>query len=171
MTAEKCKSSALRYVSMAIKTEGQVKDYLFRKGFASSEIEDAIDMLREYNYVNDKKYCCDYYIQGCRKGRGRRRIEQDLEQKKIERRVIRETLDQFLSEENPDYDEIMSETLTEKKRAMCVGDKMLREHIASGKSVDKAFCAKVGRRLISLGYSSEVIYSVIGHVMRENLDD
>ena len=104
MTAEKCKSSALRYVSMAIKTEGQVKDYLFRKGFASSEIEDAIDMLREYNYVNDKKYCCDYYIQGCRKGRGRRRIEQDLEQKKIERRVIRETLDQFLSEENPDYD-------------------------------------------------------------------
>ena len=67
MTVEKCKAAALRYVAAAIKTEGQVMDYLKRKEFSADEIQEAVDMLREYSYVDDRKYCCDYYLQGCRK--------------------------------------------------------------------------------------------------------
>lgn len=168
MTADKCKNVALKYVAMYSKTQGQVEDYLRRKEFSASDIEEAIEMLKEYGYINDEKYCCDYYLQGCRKGRGRRRIEQELAQKKINRNVIRESLDKFLSEENPDYDEIICETLSEKERAMNLGKKMLKEQIAAGKEADKAFCAKVGRRLMAMGYDSGVIYSVIGFVMKSN---
>ncbi len=170
MSAEKCRMAALRYVSLAQKTEGQVKDYLRRKSFSEAEIEEALEMLREYRYVDDKKYCCDYYMYGCRKGRGRRRIERELEQKKIKRDIIRESLEEFLSEGNPDYEYIMEETLTEKERAMHIGQKMLKEQLSLGKDVDKAFCAKVGRRLISMGYDGDSIYGVIGFIMKNKAE-
>lgn len=166
MTAEKCSGAALRYVAVSSKTKGQVEDYLKRRGFMPSDIEEALAMLEEYGYIDDRKYCCAYYLYGCRKGRGRRRIEQELESKKISRIVIRESLDEFLSEENPDYCQIIEETLTEKDRARTVGEKMLKEQVASGKAVDKNFCAKVGRRLTAMGYDGSVIYSVIGYVMK-----
>lgn len=87
---------------------------------------------------------------------------------KISRSVIRDTLDDFLSEENPDYEDVVRETLTEKERAMALGKKMVNEQRASGKPLDRAFCAKVGRRLTSQGYGGDTIYSVIGMVMRQS---
>lgn len=168
MSVEKCKSSALWYVSLAVKTSGQVRDYLAKKEYTPEEIDAALEMLIEYKYVDDAQYCRDYYMLACRKGRGRRRIEQDLERKKISRSVIRDTLDDFLSEENPDYEDVVRETLTEKERAMALGKKMVNEQRASGKPLDRAFCAKVGRRLTSQGYGGDTIYSVIGMVMRQS---
>ena len=41
MSSDKCRAAALRYVSMQMKTEGQVKDYLIRKGYTREEAEDA----------------------------------------------------------------------------------------------------------------------------------
>lgn len=166
MTVEKCKSAALRYISMAVKTEGQVADYLRRKGFSEDETDEAVEMLREYRYVDDEKYCRDYYLEGCRKGRGRRRIEQELERKKISRSVIKKSLDSFLSEDYPDHDDIMEEAMTEKERAMLLGQKLLREQQAAGKPTDKAFYGKVGRRLMSMGYDGDSIYGVIGQIMK-----
>lgn len=168
MNVEKCKNTALRYVSMQAKTEGQVKDYLKRKGFDSEEISAAIEFLREYGYVNDAQYCRSYYREACRKGRGRRRIEQELQNKKVEKNAVRYILDEFLSEDNPDYEDIMSEILSERERALTVGKKMFRIQIESGKDADKNFMAKVGRRLISLGYGNDVVYGVIGSLMKES---
>lgn len=167
MSVEKCKSTALKYVALQMKTEGQVSDYLTRKGFERDEITTAIEFLREYRYVDDEQYCIIYYKEACRKGKGRRRIEQELSSKKVERSVIRDTLDAFLSDENPDYQAITEEILTEKERALNVGKKMLRIQRASGKDADKNFMAKIGRRLASLGYESSVVYYVIGRLMKE----
>lgn len=167
MSVEKCKSKALRYVAMQVKTEGQVADYLRRKEFASEEIEAALEFLREYKYVDDRHYCRSYYIEACGKGRGRRRIEQDLAAKKVSRNLIRKTLDEFLSEENPDYDDLMREILPEKERALKTAIKLLTNQLESGKEADKNFMAKVGRRLMSLGYGSDIIYATIGTLMKE----
>lgn len=164
---EKCKSVALRYVSMQMKTEGQVADYLRRKGFEPRLIEDTLAFLKEYNYINDAEYCRLYYGEGCRKGKGRRRIEQELQNKKITKSVIRDSLDDYISEDNPDFLNIIEETGTEKERALKIGRKMLRQQLEQGKAADKNFMAKVGRRLMSLGYDSSVLYSVIGILMKE----
>lgn len=164
---EKCKSLALRYVSMQMKTEGQVVEYLKKKAFDDECIQEAIDYLREYNYVNDSQYCVLFFREGCRKGKGRRRIEQELLNKKIGKDVIKESLDNFVSEDNPDYLEIIEEVGSEKERALEAGRKMLRQHLELGKKADKNFMAKVGRRLISLGYSNHILYSVIGTLMKE----
>ena len=165
--SEKCKSTALRYVAMQIKTEGQIEDYLKRKSFAPENIKEAIEYLRDYNYVNDSQYCVSYYREACLKGKGRRRIEQELLNKKVRKDVIKDALDNFISEDNPDYVEIIEEAGNEKERALAVGRKMLRQHLELGKEADKNFMAKVGRRLISLGYDNHVLYSVIGILMKE----
>lgn len=171
MSAEKCNNAALKYVAAGLRTKGQVADYLRKKGFEDEHIEDALAMLTEYNYINDAYYCEAYYKEACRKGRGRRRIEQELEAKKISRDVIRDTLDDLLSEENPDYQELIEDTLTERERAMKIALKMTAEQKSFGKAVDRNFCAKVGRRLMTNGYSNDVIYHCIGQVMKGRDDE
>lgn len=171
MSAEKCNNAALKYVAAGLRTKGQVADYLRKKGFEDEHIEDALAMLTEYNYINDAYYCEAYYKEACRKGRGRRRIEQELEAKKISRDVIRDTLDDLLSEENPDYQELIEDTLTERERAMKIALKMTAEQKSLGKAVDRNFCAKVGRRLMTNGYSNDVIYHCIGQVMKGRDDE
>lgn len=171
MSAEKCNNAALKYVAAGLRTRGQVADYLRKKGFEYEHIEDALAMLTEYNYINDAYYCEAYYKEACRKGRGRRRIEQELEAKKISRDVIRDTLDDLLSEDNPDYQELIEETLTERERAMKIAMKMAAEQMSLGKAVDRNFCAKVGRRLMTSGYSNDVIYHCIGQVMKGKDDE
>lgn len=164
---EKCKNTALRYITAQIKTEGQIADYLKRKGFEKDNIDETLVFLRDYNYVNDKEYCIMYFREACRKGKGRRRIEQELITKKVKPNVIREALDQYISEGNLDYEELLEEVGTEKDRALEIGLKMLRQHTELGKSADKNFMAKVGRRLVSLGYDNSILYSVIGTLMKE----
>lgn len=167
MSVEKCKLAALKYVAAQLKTEGQVRDYLSRKEFNQEEIGQALEFLREYKYVDDEQYCIIYYKEACRKGKSRRRIEQELVAKKAPRSLIRDALDGFLSDENPDYEAIMDEILPEKERALKVGRKMLRIQLDSGREADKNFMAKVGRRLAGLGYESGAIYYVIGCLMKE----
>ena len=85
---------------MRMRTEGQVADYLRRKEFGEADIADAIGFLREYRYVDDVRYCRMYFREACLKGRGRRRIEQELMRKKVDRSIIRESIDSYLSEDN-----------------------------------------------------------------------
>ena len=164
---EKCKNTALRYITAQTKTEGQVAEYLKKKGFEKEYITNTIEFLRNYNYVNDKEYCVLYYKEACRKGKGRRRIQQELLAKKVEPSVIRDALDEFVSEENPEYENFLAEAGTEKTRALEVGRKMLRQHLELGKEADKNFMARVGRRLMTLGYDTSILYSVIGTLMKE----
>ena len=57
MNSEKCRTAALRYAGMYVKTRGQTEDYLRRKGFDKEETEDALNMLEEYGYIDDASYC------------------------------------------------------------------------------------------------------------------
>lgn len=164
---EKCKNTALRYITAQIKTEGQVEDYLKRKGFEPEHIKDTIEFLKEYNYVNDKEYCVLYYKDACRKGKGRRRIQQELLTKKVRMETIIEALEEYTNEDNIEHDDFLNEVGSEKDRALEVGRKMLRQHLELGKEADKNFMAKVGRRLITLGYDTSILYSVIGTLMKE----
>ena len=164
---EKCKNTALRYITAQVKTEGQVEDYLKRKGFETEHIKNTIEFLRDYNYVNDKEYCVLYYREACRKGKGRRRIQQELLTKKVKMETIREALGEYTSEDNIEHNDFLDEVGSEKDRALEVGRKMLRQHLELGKGADKNFMAKVGRRLMTLGYDTSILYSVIGTLMKE----
>ena len=49
-----CKNVAIKYVSKALKTKKQVIDYLKQKGYLSSSINYAIEILVGYGYIDDK---------------------------------------------------------------------------------------------------------------------
>lgn len=167
MSSDKCRLTALRYVAARMRTEGQIIEHLERKGFVSGEISETMEMLRDCGYVNDQEYCVTYYRQACIRGRGRRRIERELENKRIPRQIVSDAIDKFLAEEYPQHDGITEEILPEKERALKVARKMANDHISDGGAADRKFMAKMGRKLYALGYGNETIYGVISCVMRE----
>ena len=75
---------ALAYLGRFARTEFQIKRYLQRKGFSASEVSDAIDYLREHQFLNDDAYAQSYIESRIRKLDGPLKIKQLLIQKGIE---------------------------------------------------------------------------------------
>ena len=53
-------TKATAYISKAIKTKRQVKDYLIKKGYSEELAYQVVDKLKEYGYIDDKEYSKRY---------------------------------------------------------------------------------------------------------------
>ncbi len=80
-------SKALGYVSKALKTKRQVKDYLLKKGYEESIVWQVIDKLKEYKYVDDVEYS-KRYIESFSSAQGKRLVEYKLMTKGIRKEDI-----------------------------------------------------------------------------------
>ena len=74
---EKALKKALDYVSKALKTKRQVKEYLLGKEFSEEIVYNVLDKLIEYGLINDYNYCLRY-IETYSKTQGRKLIEYKL---------------------------------------------------------------------------------------------
>lgn len=73
------RSTALRYLSYAPRTEHQVRQRLTRKGFTKNELDDIIADLYELGYIDDRRYAVEYAEARFRnKGYGPGRIRREL---------------------------------------------------------------------------------------------
>ena len=88
---------ALKYLSR-IKTEKQVKDYLFSKGYTLETVRYVIAKLREYNYLNDEAFARAYFNSYC-KSKGLRKLKFELETKGVSRDIIEEISSDFEDDE------------------------------------------------------------------------
>ena len=52
----KCKNTALRIVERSYKTEKEIKEKLFEKGYEKDEIDKTLEFLSEYKFINDEAY-------------------------------------------------------------------------------------------------------------------
>jgi len=50
----------LKYISSKLKTEKQIKDYLYKKEFKKPAVDEILEKLKEYNVVNDEVYAETY---------------------------------------------------------------------------------------------------------------
>ncbi len=137
---------AAAYLSAQPRTQWEVRKYLKQKEYDTSEIDDAVEQLLEYGYLDDLEYCRSYIRVAAEKGKGQKKIRQELEA----RGIGRETMEKAFPE------------LDEKKRALEVAVKMARQQLSEGKALDEKFLARAARRLAGLGYTTDVIYFVIG---------
>ncbi|MGN1412681.1 MAG: regulatory protein RecX [Anaerovoracaceae bacterium] len=137
---------AAAYLSAQPRTQWEVRKYLKQKEYDPSEIDDAVEQLLEYGYLDDLEYCRSYIRVAAEKGKGQKKIRQELEA----RGIGRETMEEAFPE------------LDEKKRALEVAVKMARQQLSEGKGLDEKFLARAARRLAGLGYTTDVIYFVIG---------
>lgn len=154
---------AAAWLAARPRTEWEVRKYLKQKEYSQSEIDDAIKKLLEYRYVDDRQYCQSYIRMAAAKGKGRRRMENDLAARGVSRGIIENAFCKIEEEERNDRDAGSDAApLDEKKRALTVAVKMTRAQLESGKPLDEKYYAKVARRLAGLGYTTDVIYFVIG---------
>ncbi|MBE5754280.1 MAG: hypothetical protein E7340_02975 [Clostridiales bacterium] len=137
---------AVDYISKALKTKKQVKDYLLRKGYSEDIVWFCIDKLKEYAYVDDVEYS-KRYINSVSKTNGKKLVEYKLMSKGVKKEDISTAF------ENTEIDA--------KENAKAVAEKYLKN-----KERTKEVKAKAYRYLISRGFSyDEASYAL------SNFDD
>ena len=128
-------SLAVNYLSKAIKTKKQIILYLQKKGFVDKTVFYAIDILKEYGYVDDKEYV-KRYLETYSSTQGRRLADYRLMMKGINKNDIEAVRAEF--DDNS------------KENALRIAEKRLKN-----KQVDMDILSKTYRYLIGKGFSYE----------------
>lgn len=112
-TAEKAKRRALHLLEYMDRTEKNMRLKLAQGGYPPDVIDETIDFLKSYGYIDDKKYAYRYFNTRS-EGKGRRRLFQELYQKGVHSAQVQEAWEEAALEE--DIDERASiRKLVEKK--------------------------------------------------------
>ncbi|WP_300385869.1 recombination regulator RecX [Clostridium sp.] len=148
----KCKSSALRMVERSYKTQKEIGDKLFTKGYDKEVIERTMEFLKEYEFVNDEAYL-NMYIKDKIKGQGQNKIKYDLMKKGIKDTEIHEAIS------NIDEDEELeaAKGLALKKYNV----------IKKSESDEYKISQKLYRFLITKGYNYDLVKKAIKEIKED----
>lgn len=144
-------TKAVGYLSRAMKTRKQMRDYLVGKGYSKQIIDYVLDKLQEYRYVDDELYA-KLYVEQNSAGKGERRIRQELQLKGVPNFVIDK------------YCIIPSETLDDSARALA--QKYMRNKIRDAKTL-----SKLQRFLLSRGYDFDTVNRITRNYSQEIGDE
>lgn len=144
---------AARRLSTGSRTCKELKDYLLKKDFTQEEIDKLILEFIDYGYLNDERYCHEYFSYAFGKGKSKSRAFYELRTKGIEQSVI-----------DIAYEEYEGDT-DERKRAMEECRKILKKcDVEDGDKIPEKVLGRIARNLNSKGYSADIIYSIIGEI-------
>ncbi len=156
MRTKNIKDIAIKYLAYRDHTVYEMIKHLKEKEFDQVEIDNVITELLELKYLDDYNYCRKYMPYSAGKGKGKEKIKMELVQKGVEKQIIEEAM---IDEEAEG--ELLS--ISETERALFQGEKAL-----SHQEITEKTLAKVGRRLSTLGYSTDVVYKVMGILMKRS---
>ena len=167
MSKADIRDAAARYLAYRSHTIEEMRKHLLQKDYEEEQVAEVVAEFTEFGYLDDNRYCMQYFDYAFGKGKGKRLVFAELKEKGIDRDTMQFAFEDWEEENGDGYDE--------KARALTEAEKVLRmagvdfgdsdEELARG-AVDEKLLAKVGRRLQAKGYSSDVIYSVIGALRR-----
>ncbi len=156
---------AAKYLAYRSHTCAEMRRHLLQKGFTEEDAAEVVAEFTEYGYLDDSRYCHQYFDYAFGKGKGKRLVFAELKEKGVDSDTIRFAFEDWEAEREGEYNE--------KDRALVEAAKVLRSAgvnfditLEERVSVDEKLLAKVARRLQSKGYSSDVIYQVIGVLRR-----
>ncbi len=138
---EKARFLALGQLLRRMRSEWELRDYLKRKDYVPEIIDQTLGWLAEYGYVDDKKFA-DAWVANRRllKASSRRRLRQELRQKRVKDEVI----DQALTEDETDEKQVLRDLVARKEKQPRYQNKL-----------------KLMQYLTRQGYSYEDIKSVL----------
>lgn len=154
LTAEEMERKArlrcMKLLEYSDRTEMQLRRRLEEGGFPPFAVDSAIEYVRKFHYLDDRRYAENYLLQQQEK-KSRRRIAQDLMQKGVEAAVVEEVME------------------AGEQREDAAADKLLKKH-ARGKDITqekvrwslvryltgKGFSYDLSRRLVE-DYAASVI--------------
>ena len=146
----RCKESAIKIIERSYKTEKEIRDKLKQKGYEEKQINNSIDFLKEYNFINDNTYA-KAFIKDKLSSKGSQKIKYDLMKKGIAKDIIEENL-------------IKVDKNEEKEVALNVGRKKY-ESIRRKESDNYKLSGKLYRFLISRGYAYDIVKDVVKEIM------
>ena len=146
-------SRAVGYIEKSLKTQKQLQTYLKEKGFLQESIDDAVQKLKEYGYIDDKVYA-ENYTKTYKDKKGKIKLKFDLLSKGVAADVIEEALQEFVDEDE--------------QYAAC--EKLLKKYVKN-KPQDVKLKSKAYAHLFSKGFSGDIISRAIGKVFSEVEDE
>ena len=135
---------AAKYISSKLKTEQQIKDYLYKKNYRKQIVDVVIEKLKEYRIIDDKTYAESYAKSN--PNFSKNKLKQKLFLSGVKTQIVDESLNEV-------------DDLESCKRN---AEKYLRN-----KTVDKQTIDKLIRRLQGMGYGWEVIKSTLNYLKHE----
>jgi Uncharacterized protein conserved in bacteria len=139
------KNTAVKYLSLKIRTENEVRTKLLEDGYDNNATESAIEELKAIGYINNKLYAQKFVFDRSKlKPKSKKLLKLELKSKGIDEDIIDEVLDDW----NVD-DKIVAEGLIKRK---------FGKYDLKDQNVRK----KVYMFLKHRGYDHEIITSVIG---------
>jgi len=156
MSTKNIKDIAIKYLAYRDHTVFEMAKHLKEKEFDQLEIDKVISELLELKYLDDYNYCRKYMPYSAGKGKGKEKIKMELVHKGVEKQIIEKAM---IDEETEG--ELLS--ISELERALFQGEKAL-----SSQEITEKALAKVGRRLSTLGYSTDIVYKVMGILMKRS---
>jgi len=155
--ADKAYERALRFLEKRDRTEREITDRLAGSGFSEDAVSDVLARLRDAGLVDDADYAARYMEALASKGRGRLRIAAEMRRKGLPDELVRNTLEDGGLEED------------ERERAAGAARRAMAS-IPEGTDPKKA-AARVNRRLVTLGFSYDVIGEVMSELGRDREDE
>ena len=128
----------VKYISSRLKTEKQIKDYLYKHEYKKSIVETVLEKLKNYGIVDDKIYAESYIKSNSNFSKNK------VKQKLMQVGVKNENFDEQISE----IDDITS----------CIKH---TEKFFKNKEINKQNLEKLIRRLSGMGYGWDTIKSVL----------
>lgn len=127
---------AVRYLSYAMRTEKEVRDYLKRKEMEAGVIDQILQKLSYYNYVNDAQYARAYLTDHLNfGGKSLKLLEYQLGQKGIGRDTVQSVLSEEDYQKEEENLEHLVRSLLEKNQGLEKrkrNDKIMRSLAAKG---------------------------------------
>ncbi|MDD4110410.1 MAG: RecX family transcriptional regulator [Clostridia bacterium] len=142
----------LRYLEN-LKTEKQVRDYLYSKGYTTKTVNYCIEKLHNYKYLNDEEFA-KLYVNSYATKKGKRLLEFELKTRGIKEEIIKNVL-----ENNENNEEILVN---------------LAQKFIKNKPRDKKTAQKLFAHLSSKGFNFDEINKVIKKLIydfEENEDE
>ena len=97
---KKANNYILTILSKSFKTEKQLKDKLKEKGFQDKHIDNAIELMKSYKYIDDERFAKSYVNDSISFTKmGKNKIKNKLYAKGIDKDTINETLNSLVDDE------------------------------------------------------------------------
>jgi SOS response regulatory protein OraA/RecX len=84
------KEAALRLLDYSDRTEKELRGRLLKKKYIEKDIDEVIEFLKEYGFVDDERYAKLYIAGGMRNGKGSVRLKNKLIEKGIPGEIIKQ---------------------------------------------------------------------------------
>lgn len=145
--SRKAFETAINFLSICSRSEKEIVDKLYKKGFHRNEVENALEKLKGYKYIDDELYVKTYLSYYGNKY-GRKKIAYKLVYDKgVDKQIVEFAIEDILTDD------------IEKEKAIDFANKYIarKKLLQSGKP-------KLANWLYGKGFEWKTIYSVLDNV-------